>query len=88
MTEKRHNYLWGLSPANIITVFVILTGIVGAEAVDHFRIATLEKETEIMKKEHRKDKDVMIKISTDVAVIKSAVKRMERRSYRRRRETN
>ena len=82
VTEKRHNYLWGLSPGNIITVFVILTSIVGAEAVDHFRIATLEERADKTETKQNREHEIISKISTDVAVIKAAVKRIERRRRR------
>lgn len=84
MKEKRHNYIWGLSPANIITLLILLSSVAGTAVLAQYRISEVEKKTESLMNEQKKDKDVQNKIRTDVAVIKSIVQRMERR----RRENN
>ena len=79
MPEKRHNYIWGLSPGNIITLGLILASIIGTATVAQYKISDNTAHISEMKKERRKQDDKLNNVQRDVAVIKAVVLRIERK---------
>ena len=84
MKEQRKNYLWGLSPGNIITMVLIISSVIGSAAIAQYRISENANKIEDMQKEKRTQKEKITVLSSDMAVVKAVVLRIEKRMDRRR----
>ena len=78
MKEQRHNYLWGLSPGNIITLGLVLISVIGTAAVAQYKISDNTSHITEMKKDRRTQERKLGQVQQDIAVIKAVVLRIER----------
>ncbi len=78
MKEKRHNYLWGLSPGNIITLGLVLISVIGTAAVAQYKISDNASHIVEMKKDRKTQDEKLNTVQRDIAVIKAVVLRIER----------